>query len=339
MYKQIIRPILFWFSAETAHHLIINTLRVSKYIPFSYQLIKTVFFRKNKVKCMGLTFPNRVGLPAGMDKNAVVPKVFHALGFGFVEIGTVTPKSQTGNSKPRVFRIPKDGAIINRMGFNNDGMEVIAKRLKRYKKRKFILGGNIGKNTLTENKDAVYDYKAVLEKIYPLVDYIVLNVSCPNIADLKELQNRDYLSIIMSMMCEYRNQQELRKPFLIKISPDLDAEHITETIDLIKHFNFEGIVIANTTTKRDGLTISNEKITKVGSGGLSGKPLLQPALKLIKDIKQQTGDTVSIIASGGIFTPEDAQKMLQAGADLIQIYTGFIYEGIVLPKKLSKLHL
>ena len=337
MYKQLIRPVLFCFSAETAHHLTINALRVSKYIPFCNSILKRIFFRKNMINCMGLTFPNRIGLPAGMDKNATVPKAFNALGFGFVEIGTVTPKPQTGNPKPRVFRIKKDNALINRMGFNNDGVEVVAKRLKKYKNRNFILGGNIGKNTLTSNDNAVEDYRIVLEQLYVLVDYIVLNVSCPNIQNLSELQKSENLSSIMKMMINFRNYQSQKKPFVLKISPDLNSKQLSETIDLIKLYKFEGIIVSNTTTKREGLSISTDEITKLGNGGLSGKPMFTNVIALIKEVRQLAGNSITIMGSGGVFNKNDAIAMINAGANLIQIYTGFIYEGVILPKKLSVL--
>jgi len=337
MYKQLIRPVLFCFSAETAHHLIINCLRISKYIPFSNAILKSIFLRKNEYKCMGLTFPNRIGLPAGMDKNSNVPKVFNAFGFGFVEIGTVTPKPQDGNPKPRVFRIPKDKALINRMGINNDGLEAVKKRLKKYQKRNFILGGNIGKNTSTANEDAVADYKTVLEGLYDLVDYIVLNVSCPNVAKLCDLQNKDNLSSILEMMCNFRNSQQNYKPFVLKISPDLNNEQIIETLELVKKYQIEGIVVANTTTKRYGLSVSNEKIEKIGNGGLSGKPIFENAVEMIKNIRKIAGSELTIIGSGGVFNRKDAIEMYAAGANLIQIYTGFIYEGVILPKKLTRI--
>jgi dihydroorotate dehydrogenase len=288
---------------------------------------------------MGLRFPNRIGLAAGLDKNAQVPDVFAAMGFGFVEIGTITPKGQPGNPKPRLFRVPQDSALINRMGFNNDGLEVIRTRLKHVKTRNFILGGNIGKNTVTENDVAIFDYQTVLEGIYHEVDYIVLNVSCPNIANLSQLQNQDYLGAIMKMMTKYRERNDIYKPLVIKISPDLQTNNLHETLELIKQFDFNGIIISNTTTSRDKLTISDAKIKSIGNGGLSGKPLFEKNVSIIKEIRKNMPSTVAIIGCGGIFSQTDAKIMYDAGADLLQIYTGFIYQGPGFVKKLNRLQM
>ncbi len=339
MYQKLIRPLLFQIDPEKAHHLAINSCRVARHTPGAKCLLKCLFLYENPIEIMGLKFPNRIGLAAGLDKNAQVADTFASMGFGFVEIGTVTPKSQPGNVKPRLFRIPQDNALINRMGFNNDGLEVIQKRLLRYAKRDFILGGNIGKNTTTDNSLAINDYQAVMNGIYDLVDYIVLNISCPNIANLCELQNKAYLGSLMSMMDNLRKTKDTYKPLVVKISPDLEQQQINETIELIKEFQFNGIIIANTTTSRSSLTISKEEITSIGQGGLSGKPLFKNTLKMVENIRKELDSSVAIIGSGGIFSVQDATDLYSAGADLLQVYTGFIYQGPMLIKKLSRIQM
>ena len=339
MYQKLIRPLLFQIDPEKAHHLAINSCRVARHTPGAKCLLKCLFLYENPIEIMGLKFPNRIGLAAGLDKNAQVADTFASMGFGFVEIGTVTPKSQPGNVKPRLFRIPQDNALINRMGFNNDGLDVIQKRLLRYAKRDFILGGNIGKNTTTDNSLAINDYQAVMNGIYDLVDYIVLNISCPNIANLCELQNKAYLGSLMSMMDNLRKTKDRYKPLVVKISPDLEQQQINETIELIKEYKFNGIIIANTTTSRSSLTISKEEITSIGQGGLSGKPLFKNTLKMVENIRKELDSSVAIIGSGGIFSVQDATDLYSAGADLLQVYTGFIYQGPMLIKKLSRIQM
>lgn len=339
MYEYIIRPLLFSLKPETAHHLAINFCRLIDKTPGLESLLTNLLTINNKVDVMGLKFPNRLGLAAGLDKNGQAANIFAALGFGFVEIGTVTPKPQKGNPKPRLFRIIEDKALINRMGFNNHGVDIIKKRLLKYTERKFVLGGNIGKNTQTDNSNAVNDYRTVLEGIYPLTDYIVLNVSCPNIANLKELQNREYLSTLMKMMVDYREHSTIYKPFVVKISPDLSQSGVTETIELIREYNFDGIIVSNTTTSRQLLTISKERVQQIGNGGLSGKPLFEKSLRLVDSIRKRLDNSVAVIGCGGISNAQNATDMFNAGADLIQIYTGFIYHGVKCIRSISKLHL
>ncbi len=333
----LIRKALFQLNPETAHDLTLKILKSSGYIPGFKPMLKSSFFYSNPVNVMGLNFPNRVGLAAGLDKNALVADVLSNLGFGFIEIGTVTPKGQPGNPKPRLFRIPKDKALVNRMGFNNLGVGAVVKNLKKYKNRMFILGGNIGKNTLTSNDDAVKDYLYVLENLYPWIDYIVLNVSCPNIVNLQKLQNTEDLRLIMSQMINFRKQQKDHKPFLVKLSPDLTMEAIDQTINLIWDLNFDGIIYSNTTISRIGLSIEKEVIDSIGPGGLSGTPLFTRNIERIPIIKQWLGDK-ALIGCGGIVTPDDAKRYFDAGADLVQLYTGFIYSGPRLVKNTSRLH-
>ncbi|HON19363.1 MAG TPA: quinone-dependent dihydroorotate dehydrogenase [Salinivirgaceae bacterium] len=332
----IIRQILFTLPPEKAHHFTISSLKSLRLLPGAQSLLHSIFFRQNPVQHMGITFPNRIGLAAGLDKDGVAADLFHHLGFGFVEIGTVTPKAQPGNPKPRLFRIPKDKALINRMGFNNDGLEKVIHHLQRYQNRNFVLGGNIGKNTITPNEKAIEDYLECLEGLYPWVDYLVLNVSCPNIQNLSQLQNADELGALMAEMSSFRMQQVKYKPMLVKLSPDLTDENIEQSISLVHTCGFDGVIFSNTTVTRDQLSISSTQITQIGQGGLSGKPLLNRNLSKISRIKLLLNDK-TLIGCGGILTENDAKQYLDAGADLIQVYTGFIYSGPSLIKKIAAL--
>lgn len=337
MYEYLIRPLLFQFDPETAHKIAITTLKIVKHTPGLVQLLKVLMHQQNPSNCMGLTFPNKVGLAAGLDKNGEVANVFSALGFGFVEIGTVTPLGQPGNPKPRLYRIPADKALINRMGFNNQGLSIISKRLNDYKNRTFILGGNIGKNSSTDNQNAINDYQNVLEGLYDSVDYVVLNVSCPNILNLSQLQNKDYLSVIMSMMADFRNSKLIKKPLVLKISPDLTEIQLHESLELVSSFNFNGIIYSNTTTSRDNLSISNKEIQLIGNGGLSGCPLYTKNLEKLAFVRKHIPNNVALIGCGGVFSADDAKRMLDNGADLIQIYTSFIYKGTKIVSQISNL--
>lgn len=339
MYQTILRPILFQLDPEKAHHLAINSCQMAQYIPGMKKLLSMLFMHQNPVEVMGLKFPNRIGLAAGLDKNAQVADIFTALGFGFVEVGTITPLGQPGNPKPRLFRIPKDNALINRMGFNNKGLDAAKSKLEKYAKRNFILGGNIGKNTLTDNSLAINDYKLVIEGIYNLVDYVVLNVSCPNIANLSQLQNQEYLGAIMDMMYDYRKHTEYHKPLILKISPDLQPQNIQQIIELMQQYKFDGIIVSNTTTSRKGLSLAQSDIEAMGNGGLSGKPLFKDNLSLVREIRMKLPSEVSVIACGGIFSVDDARQMFDTGANLLQIYTSFIYKGPSIVKELARLHM
>lgn len=297
----------------------------------------------------GLHFKNPVGLAAGFDKNALYLNELEALGFGYVEIGTVTPKPQAGNDQPRLFRLPKDQALINRMGFNNDGVKVIAKRLKEWKEQKgafqrpapnsqlqtpdsrLIIGGNIGKNKVTPNEDAWKDYEICFRELFDCVDYFVVNVSSPNTPGLRELQEKDALRKILSHL-QTINQAlagatREPKPLLLKIAPDLTREQIDDVIDLALEIKLDGLVATNTTINRAGLQTSDAELSAIGAGGLSGKPLTQKSTEIVQYITQKTQGKIPVIASGGIFTGADAKEKLQAGASLIQVWTGFIYEG------------
>ena len=282
----------------------------------------------------GLNFQNPVGLGAGFDKNAMYLNELEVLGFGFVEIGTVTPKPQPGNHKPRLFRLPSDKALINRMGFNNDGVSVIKSRLENWNNSKLqtpnsrlIVGGNIGKNKVTPNEDAWKDYVICFDELFDCVDYFVVNVSSPNTPGLRELQEKDSLQKILSEL-QIRNQAKANpKPLLLKIAPDLTKEQLDDIVSLSFETNLSGLVATNTTISRDQLQTSNIKLQTIGAGGLSGKPVRQRATEIVQYLSAQTQQKVPIIASGGIFSGEDAKEKLDAGASLVQVWTGFVYEG------------
>jgi dihydroorotate dehydrogenase len=301
----------------------------------------------------GLQFKNPVGLGAGFDKNAKYLRELECLGFGFVEIGTVTPLPQAGNDKPRLFRLPKDKALINRMGFNNDGVKVIAGRLKEWKgsresgvgsqestatDSRLIIGGNIGKNKLTPNEEAWKDYETCFKELHPYVDYFAVNVSSPNTPGLRELQEKESLKKILTNLQAINQQQATsnRKPILLKIAPDLTKEQLDDVIDLALEIKLDGLVATNTTIERPGLLTPDSRLITIGTGGLSGLPLKQRSTDIVKYICERTKGKIPVIASGGIFTGEDAKEKLSAGASLLQVWTGFIYEGPGIVKKIGR---
>jgi dihydroorotate dehydrogenase len=285
-----------------------------------------------------LTFKNPIGLGAGFDKNANYLRELEALGFGFVEIGTVTPQPQAGNEKPRLFRLPKDKALINRMGFNNDGVKVIAARLKKWKSEPdsyrvgnqqsdLVIGGNIGKNKTTPNEDAWKDYEICFKELHPYVDYFVVNVSSPNTPGLRELQEKEPLRKILMHLQMINNGKAVAKPIFLKIAPDLSKEQIDDVVELALEIKLDGLVATNTTISRSGLTTHHSQLTNIGDGGLSGMPLKNRSTEIVKYIAEKTKREIPVIASGGIFTGADAKEKLDAGASLVQVWTGFIYEG------------
>ncbi|MBE0651364.1 MAG: quinone-dependent dihydroorotate dehydrogenase [Bacteroidales bacterium] len=337
-YKPVIRPLLFRLQPERVHHLVAALLKAGFAIPGIAPIVKATTSVKHPAlrrNLFGLEFKNPVGVAAGFDKEARLYRELDILGFGFVEVGTVTPKGQPGNPQPRLFRLPTDKGLINRMGFNNHGVEAAINRLKN-RKPGMIVGGNLGKNTLTPNETAVEDYVILFEKLFDYVDYFVINVSCPNISNLQELQDSEALMEIASRLQNLNNAKPKRKPILIKVSPDLNFGQLDDVIEIVIKTKIDGVIAVNTTITRDNLKTSEEKIKAIGRGGLSGKPISNRALEVVRYLKEQSKNAFPVIGVGGIFTPDDALKMLDAGADLIQVYTGFIYEGPFIAKKINK---
>ncbi len=283
----------------------------------------------------GIRFPNPVGLAAGFDKDASGYKALTAFGFGFVEVGTITPKPQRGNPKPRLFRLSTDNALVNRMGFNNLGLDNAIDNL-RGRGPSPIVGANLGKNSVTPNEEAAADYLKLFRNLYEYVDYFVVNVSCPNVAKLACLQEKDSLREILSGLVDFRRGQNTYRPVLLKISPDLTDAQIDEAIEVMGECGLDGLVATNTTTSREGLATDPKIVEAIGNGGLSGQPLRERALEVVRYIHKKTEGRYPIIGVGGIMTPRDAAAMLDAGASLVQVYTGFIYEGPTFVKKICK---
>ncbi len=284
----------------------------------------------------GIKFPNPVGLGAGLDKDAVVTDEMSCLGFGFIEIGTVTPKAQPGNDKPRAFRLPKDEALINRMGFNNHGAKAAAEKLKCRKNKKVIIGGNIGKNKNTPNENAVDDYVICFNELFDVVDYFVVNVSSPNTPNLRELQDKEPLQNLLMTLVGENKKRPAQKPIFLKIAPDLNNEQLNDIVQIVTSTNIAGVVATNTTISREGLKANPEEVKQMGMGGLSGKPLTKRSTEVIKYLRQTLDKRFAIMGVGGIHNVEDAIEKINAGADVIQLYTGFIYEGPKLVKDINK---
>ena len=338
MYKLLIRPILFLFDPEKVHYFTFSLIRILCKIPFVASVFRSLYQVKNKKlerKLFGLTFINPVGLAAGFDKNAVLYNELANFGFGFIEIGTVTPKGQLGNPKKRLFRLKDDQGIINRMGFNNDGVEEAIKNLKK-NKHKVIIGGNIGKNTETKLEDYTQDYLDVFKELHPFVDYFVLNVSCPNVGSHAKLSDKDYLLELITECQNQNNLFKIKKPILLKIAPDLNNSQLDEIIELVAETKIDGVIASNTSTTRDNLNVSKERLQEIGNGGVSGQPIKDQSTQVIKYLADTSNKSFPIIGVGGIHSAEDALEKLNAGADLVQIYTGFIYEGPGLIKKINK---
>ena len=338
MYKLLIRPILFLFDPEKVHYFTFSLIRILCKIPYVASVFRSLYQVKNKKlerKLFGLTFINPVGLAAGFDKNAVLYNELANFGFGFIEIGTVTPKGQLGNPKKRLFRLKDDQGIINRMGFNNDGVEEAIKNLKK-NKHKVIIGGNIGKNTETKLEDYTQDYLDVFKELHPFVDYFVLNVSCPNVGSHAKLSDKDYLLELITECQSQNNLFKIKKPILLKIAPDLNNSQLDEIIELVAETKIDGVIASNTSTTRDNLNVSKERLQEIGNGGVSGQPIKDQSTQVIKYLADTSNKSFPIIGVGGIHSAEDALEKLNAGADLVQIYTGFIYEGPGLIKKINK---
>jgi dihydroorotate dehydrogenase len=337
LYK-LIRHFLFLFSPEKAHYIAADLLSFFLKIPGVKQLFRSFFSINDntlKTNVFGLIFNNPVGLAAGFDKNAAYYNDFSNLGFGFIEIGTVTPLAQEGNPKPRLFRLKSDNAIINRMGFNNGGIEEVIQNLK-IRKTDIIIGGNIGKNKITSNEDADSDYVICFNSLYPYVDYFVVNVSSPNTPNLRELQEKGPLTKLLLRLQDENQLKENPKPILLKIAPDLPNQQLDDVIEVVETCKLAGIVATNTTIDRSGLTTSDNDLQKIGAGGLSGLPLKTRSTEVIRYIHSKSNGRIPIIGVGGIHSAEDAIEKLEAGASLIQLYTGFIYEGPSLIKEINQ---
>ena len=337
MYR-IIRFFFFFFPPERAHYLAADLLHFSLKIPGLKKLLHHLFVVNDvnlETKVFDVTFKNPVGLAAGFDKNASFYNDFSHLGFGFIEIGTVTPIAQDGNPKPRLFRLKSDDAIINRMGFNNGGVEEVLKNLKK-RNTDIVIGGNIGKNKVTSNEDAVLDYIICFNSLYPYVDYFVVNVSSPNTPNLRELQEKEPLTKLLLSLQQENASKEKPKPILLKIAPDLTNQQLDDVIEVVETCKLSGIVATNTTINRSGLSTTNDELQKIGAGGLSGKPLKSRSTEVINYIHTKSEGRFPIIGVGGIHSAEDALEKLDAGASLVQLYTGFIYEGPSLVKKINQ---
>jgi dihydroorotate dehydrogenase len=337
IYQYLLKPILFRFSAEKAHYITVSLLKFVLAIPglgWMFRQYYSVNDPKLERKLFGLIFPNPVGLAAGFDKDGKSYDAISALGFGFVEIGTVTPVGQEGNDKPRLFRLPDEQGLINRMGFNNEGVDALVSRLKTRKKSNVIIGGNIGKNKITPNEDASSDYVKCFNALFDYVDYFVVNVSSPNTPGLRELQEKEPLTQLLSELQNINNQKPTRKPILLKIAPDLTHSQLDDIIDIIAVTQLDGLIATNTTIDRTSLTSDTASI---GPGGLSGKPLFDKSIEVIKYLHQQSQGRFPIIGVGGITCANDALKILDAGASLVQIYSGLVYAGPRLVKDINKL--
>jgi len=333
MYRYLIKPILFLGDPEWIHYFVFSLIRWIHRIPgvpFLIKVLYQVHHPKLERELFGIRFKNPVGLAAGFDKDAKLYRELSNFGFGFIEIGTLTPKPQSGNPKKRLFRLPQDAALINRMGFNNEGVEAAIPRLQ--KNKNIIIGGNIGKNKITPNEKAVEDYIGCFEALYPHVDYFVVNVSSPNTPNLRELQEKKPLTDLLNTLQKRNQEKDQPKPILLKIAPDLTDDQLLDIIDIVKTTQTAGVIATNTTLSREGLLSANKNET----GGLSGKPLMQRSTEVIRFLSEKSQKAFPIIGVGGIHKPEDAIAKINAGADLVQLYTGFIYEGPRVVKRINK---
>ena len=338
MYKSILRPILFNFDPEKVHYFTFSMIKVISKIPGFSAAIRFLYQVNNpklERTLFGMTFKNPVGLAAGFDKNAVLYNELADFGFGFIEIGTVTPKGQEGNPKKRLFRLKADQGVINRMGFNNNGVAAAIENLKK-NKGKLIIGGNIGKNTGILESEYTQDYCEVFKALHPYVDYFVLNVSCPNVGSHAKLQDKDYLLELIESVQALNRKETQPKPILLKIAPDLNNRQLDEIVALVAETKIDGVIASNTSTNRTGLKASKQELGAIGNGGLSGKPIADKSTEVIRYLSEKSNKSFPIIGVGGVHSAQDALDKIKAGADLVQIYTGFIYEGPSLIKKINK---
>ena len=338
MYKRIIRPLLFKMNAESAHTFTFNFLKVVFQLPFIKSLVYGMYnlnSKKLEREVFGLKFKNPVGLAAGFDKNGALVNELSFMGFGFIEVGTVTPEPQVGNDQPRLFRLPIDQGLVNRMGFNNKGVEKLRKRLKR-RYASLIVGGNIGKNKNTPNENAAADYIACFESLYDVVDYFAVNVSSPNTPNLRELQEKEPLTKLLKTLMDLNATKSRPKPILLKIAPDLTDSQLDDIIEIVNETGIAGIIATNTTISRENLKTPKNEVEEIGAGGISGLPVRHRSTEVIRYLHQKSNGSFPIIGVGGIHSADDAMEKLEAGASLVQIYTGFIYEGPGLIRKINE---
>jgi dihydroorotate dehydrogenase len=339
MYKALIRPLLFSFSPEKVHHFTFSFVRLIHNIPGKRWALRQFFAPTNQSwekQVMGLRFKNPVGLAAGFDKDGKAYKELASFGFGFIEVGTVTPRPQPGNPQPRLFRLPADKGLINRMGFNNEGVEALVRRLKKRKSGDLVIGGNIGKNKTTPNDRATEDYQTCFRALFPYVDYFVVNVSSPNTPNLRDLQDKEPLTQLLQTLQNENKEKDFPKPILLKIAPDLTDGQIKDIIEIVGETDIAGVIATNTTISRENLRTGSQRVENIGAGGLSGAPVRQRSTQVIQALREGIGPEKCIIGVGGIFTARDAKEKLNAGADLVQVYTGFIYEGPAMVKRILK---
>ncbi|HLW19040.1 MAG TPA: quinone-dependent dihydroorotate dehydrogenase [Cyclobacteriaceae bacterium] len=338
MYKTLLKPFLFKKNPEDAHYLTFSMIRSTFNLPGVKAIIKKIYHYEDRLlerEVFGLRFKNPVGLAAGLDKDAALVDELAMLGFGFIEIGTLTPKPQAGNPKPRLFRLPGDQALMNRMGFNNGGVQKAAERL-RNRKSNVLIGGNIGKNKDTPNEEAISDYLICLEALHPYVDYFVVNVSSPNTPNLRDLQEKEPLKKLLYAVKAANEQKEKPKPILLKIAPDLTNGQLDDIIEIVQETKLDGVIATNTTVDYSVIVKEKEQVAQIASGGVSGKPLKSRSTEVIRYLSENSGQSFPIIGVGGIFSAEDAIEKLEAGASLVQIYSGLIYEGPEIMMKIKK---
>jgi len=338
MYKILIRPILFLFDPEKIHHFTFGFIKFVTKIPLVSGILKSVYTVKAKnleQHLFGLDFKNPVGLAAGFDKNGHLFNELENFGFGFVEVGTVTPKAQSGNPKKRLFRLKDDQGLINRMGFNNDGVEALVRHLKN-RKAKIIIGGNIGKNTESSSDQYIDDYKYTFNALHEAVDYFVVNVSCPNVGSMAKLQDKGFLIELLNELKLINQSKTVQKPILLKIAPDLNDQQLDEIIEVVKETKIDGVIASNTSVNREGLKAAKAELEAIGNGGLSGQPVKDRSTRVIKYLSENSNKAFPIIGVGGVHSAQDAIEKIEAGASLVQVYTGFIYEGPKLVKSINK---
>ena len=342
---QLFKPLLFRLNPEQAHRLTVILLDAAAAFSPTRWLLRHWYCLVDKrleKKVLGLNFPNTVGLGAGFDKDGKHLAGLACLGFGFIEVGTVTPLPQAGNPRPRLFRLPADAALINRMGFNNAGLAALVARLKKWRERDWpnrpIIGGNIGKNKNTPNESAASDYLICFEALFPWVDYFVVNVSSPNTPNLRALQEKEPLTQLLTALQEKNRAQSTPKPILLKIAPDLTNTHLDDIADIVRSTGLAGVIATNTTITRENLHTSAQQLADMGLGGLSGAPVRDRATVVIRYLRERLGPEVVIIGVGGVDSPQAAREKMQAGADLVQVYTGLVYAGPGLVKRILQDH-